>query len=199
LSAAANTLYNHSMVSAEENLPTNYPLGWTERITLEDGVQVTVRPIYPADAPRLQEGFSHLSPQTIYFRFLDAANQLSDKQAQLLANLDYENQMAMVAAIEEEGEERLVAVARYAMVGAAIPGAAETAVVVRDDFHGRGLGTSLYAHLIRYAQAHGVRTFTATIHQSNAGIVNFIRRSGLTFERCMLEPGVFLFTIKLGD
>lgn len=168
-------------------------------MVLENGVTVTIRPIIPADAPRLQEGFMHLSSQTIYLRFLEAANQLSDSQALRLATLDYESQMAFVGAIEEDGEERLVAVARYALIGADKPGAAETAVVVRDDFQGRGLGTLLYSFLIRYAQAQGIKTFIGTVHQSNTRIITFIKRSGLAFERRMIEPGIFEVNIKLSD
>jgi acetyltransferase len=178
-------------------LPANYPSEWIETVTLANSEMVTIRPILPGDAPRLQEGFTHLSSESIYYRFLDTAKQLSDKQANQLANLDYLIQMALVASIVEEGDERLVGVARYALVGEKEPGAAETAVVVRDDFQGRGLGTLLYERLIRYARQHGVKYFTSTIHQSNAKVMKFIRKSGLTFEREMIEPGVFLVRIFL--
>jgi GNAT superfamily N-acetyltransferase len=178
-------------------LPANYPSEWVETVTLSGGETVTIRPILPGDAPRLQEGFTHLSSESIYYRFLDTARQLSDKQAHQLANLDYLLQMAMVASIVEENEERLVGVARYVLVGEKEPGAAETAVVVRDDFQGRGLGILLYERLIRYARQHGVKYFTGTIHQSNAKVMKFIRKSGLHFEREMIEPGVFLVRIYL--
>ena len=199
VSTATNAMYNQHMANTEAAQPANYPVGWNETLIMENGAEVTIRPILPADAPRLQEGFSHLSPQTIYFRFLEAANQISDNQALRLASVDYESQMALVAAIKEEGQERLVGVARYALVGAEDPGAAETAVVVRDDFQGQGLGTRMYAQLIRYAQIHGVKNFVGTIHQSNVGIITFIKRNGLTFERHMVEPGVFQITVKLSD
>jgi acetyltransferase len=170
---------------------------WIEDVTLKDGSQVTIRPILPEDAPRLQEGFSRLSPETIYYRFLESASQLSDAQARRLAALDYHSQMAFVATIIEDGEERLVGVARYAIDPSREPGAAETAIVVRDDFQSRGLGTLLYKHLIRYARLHDVRYFFGTVHQSNARVMQFIRSSGLSFRREMLEPGVFLIKIYL--
>lgn len=170
---------------------------WTKEVTLKDGSQVTIRPIVPEDAPLLQEGFSRLSAETIYYRFLESASQLSDVQARRLATLDYHNQMAFVASIAEAGEERLVGVARYAIDPSRDPGAAETAIVVRDDFQGRGLGTLLYKQLIRYASLHDVRYFFGTVHQSNARVMQFIRSSGLSFTREMLEPGVFLIKIYL--
>jgi acetyltransferase len=105
--------------------------------------------------------------------------------------------MALVAVIEEQGIERLIGVARYAFSPEHGPGAAETAVVVRDDYHGRGLGTLLYKRLILYAQQHGVTMFIGTIHQSNSVVMKFIRKSGLPFEREMIEPGAFLVKIHL--
>jgi acetyltransferase len=178
-------------------LPPNYPVDWVSTATLENGAVVVVRPIRPDDAPRIQHGLTHLSAETIYYRFLDATNQFTEEQALRLASLDYFHQMALVATVMEAGEEHLVGVARYAMVGAEAPGVAENAVVVRDDYQRLGLGTVLLERLFRYASQHGVTTFTASILQSNARIMNFIRRSGLPFERKMLEPGVFQVNIHL--
>ncbi len=178
-------------------LPSAYPVGWEGAVTLKDGLVVWIRPIRPDDASRLQEGFMHLSAESRYYRFLDTARQLSDEQAHRLANLDYQNQMAFVATMIENGEEYVIGVARYARVEGETPGATETAVVVGDDYQGRGLGTLLYIRLIDYARQHGIQAFTATIHQSNTGIMKFIRKGGLPFERKMLEPGVFLVTIYL--
>jgi acetyltransferase len=179
------------------NLPPGYPAEWIEQVRLKDGTLLTIRPILPMDAPLLQEGFTRLSPQSIYYRFLESARQLSDEQAHSLANLDYQDRMALVAVIEEQGIERLIGVARYAFSPEHGPGAAETAVVVRDDYHGRGLGTLLYKRLILYAQQHGVTMFIGTIHQSNSVVMKFIRKSGLPFEREMIEPGAFLVKIHL--
>ena len=81
---------------------TNNLSEWVKEVTLKDDSQVTIRPILPEDASLLQEGFSRLSPETIYYRFLESASQLSDVQARRLATLDYHKQMAFVAAIDEE-------------------------------------------------------------------------------------------------
>jgi acetyltransferase len=184
-------------LSGETSLPINYPATWKESATLKDGQVIQIRPILPCDAPRLQEGFSRLSPQTIYYRFLESASQLSDTMAARLAQVDYQNHMALVASILENGEERLVGVARYVLASEQGIGAAETAIVVRDDYQGLGLGTLLYLRLIDYARLHGVRYFFGTVHQSNTRVMQFIRRSGLPFEREIFEPGVFLVKIFL--
>jgi acetyltransferase len=173
-----------------------YPADYIEEIILKDESLVTIRPIRPDDAARLQQGFSMLSQQTIYMRFLDTAKQLSDSQAKYLSEVDYQQRMAMVGAIEEEGEERLVAVARYDMLPNR-PGQAEAAIVVRDDYQNRGLGKNIMACLIRYARQHGVQAFIATIHTTNNRVIRFIQKSELPYEKVILEPGVWEVKIDL--
>jgi acetyltransferase len=115
----------------------------TETIKLLDGRLVQLRPIRPEDAPLLQEGFTHLSAQSIYMRFLKTAVGLSDNQAHQLASVDYVERMALVGSVIEDGAEHLVAVARYGIIDGDEPGLAEAAIVVRDDYQGAGLGKIL--------------------------------------------------------
>lgn len=178
-------------------LPTKGGTFPIETVKLLDGRSVTLRPIRPDDAPRLQEGFARLSQQSIYMRFLQAANALSDEQAQHLATVDYVEHMALVGAIQEDGIERLVAVARYGTIQGDEPGLAEAGVIVRDDYQGQGLGKMLMKRLLQYGRKHGVRKLVAAVHASNAPIQRFITKSGLPFEKKMLEPGVWEYRIRL--
>ena len=177
----------------------DYPRKYIEKINLRDGTPVLLRPIRPDDAPRLQAGFARLSPESIYMRFLEIFRHLSDEQAREFANVDYRSKMALVGEIEEDGQAQLVVVARYAMAGPQEPGAAEAAIVVRDDFQNRGLGTIAMDRLVRYARDHGVRQFLGTIHVSNARIMHFIRRSNYPFSKQMIEPGVWEIRVHLDE
>ncbi len=177
--------------------PTGYPSEYIGEITLKDGEIITVRPILPEDAPRLQSAFVRLSPQTVYMRFLEAFKELSDKQAHNFANVDYVNQMALVGSIRENEEEHLVAVARYVRISPDDMESAEAAIVVRDDFQNRGLGTRILIRLVEYARDHGVKVLVATVHSSNSRIRHFIQSSGYPVKRTMIEPGVWEFRIFL--
>jgi len=178
-------------------LPEGYPSDWIETVQLRDGMQVLVRPIRPDDAPRLQATFQRLSPQSIYLRFLEAYKELPEKLARRFAELDYHTQMALVAEIQEAGQPSLIGVARYGLVGEQEPLAAESAIVVIDDFQRGGLGTLLMDRLARYARAQGVKYFLATIHHTNAQIIKFIEHSGLATSRQMIEPGVWEVRVRL--
>lgn len=177
-------------------MPVSYPSECEEKISLASGEEVTIRPILPDDAQKLQATFRKLSPQTIFLRFLETFKELSDKQAYHFANLDYLTHMALVALIHEAGEEQLIGVARYAIIENR-PGNAEAAIVVRDDFQNKGLGTILMERLALYAKEHGVQAFVATVHTSNSRIRYFIQRSNLPNQKIMVEPGVWEIKIIL--
>jgi len=168
----------------------NYPAEWVKTVVLKDGTETIIRPIKPEDAPRLQAGFKKLSPQTIYLRFLQSFHELSDKQAQYFATVDYQHRMALVAVVPDDGDEMIIGVARYD-VSDENSEEAETAIVVGDDIQGVGLGKALMMHLIAYAQAHGVKYFVGNIHMNNTVMMNIIKQSGLPFDRKVVEPGVW--------
>lgn len=170
---------------------------FNEVVTLKDGSRVTLRPIRPDDAPRLQEAFSRLTPQTIYMRFLQAAKGLTDQQARELAEVDYQKRMAIVGYILEGGHERLVVVARYGMLERKEQGLAEAAIVVRDDYQMRGLGKIAMQRLVRYASEHGVRGLVANVSANNSPVLAFIRNTGMPFKKKILEPGIWEIIIPL--
>lgn len=175
----------------------DYPEKWVEAAHLEDGTLVCIRPIRPDDAPRLQETFKLLSRQTVYLRFLETFKELTDEQAQKFANVDYLHRMAFVGTIQQSGVEHIIGVARYDTHSRDHCHEAECAVVVRDDYQGLGLGRLLMTRLVQYAQQHDVHTFIGTILMYNAKVMNFIRGSGLPYERDMIEPGVWDVRVSL--
>jgi acetyltransferase len=183
-----------SDLSENSEMIKNYPYEVIEKAELKDGSEVTVRPIRPEDAPLLQAGFSRLSSESIYLRFLETFNQLTDKQARDFSTVDYHKRMALVAEIIEDGQDSLIGVARYAIVE---PGVAESAIVVIDEYQSLGLGTILLDRLVKYARTQGVRAFLATVHFTNARIMRFIKRSGFPMQKKMLEPGVWEIRVSI--
>lgn len=167
-----------------------------ETVALRDGTEAIVRPIRPDDAPRLQALHARLSPESIYLRFLSLHPVLSPAEVERLANVDYRSRMAFVAAREEKGETRLLGVARYDAAGPGRPDEAEAAIVIEDAYQGQGLGTILIDRLLAYAQAHGIRAFTAEINADNDRILHFVRRSGLPAEK-RLREGVWEVRVRL--
>ena len=135
-------------------------------------------------------------PLDIYLRFLGMRPVLPPDEAQRLASVDYHTRMAFVATREEGGEEIILAVARYAAIGADKPDLAEAAIVVEDGYQGKGLGTLLAERLVTYARMHGIRAFLAEVSAENAWAMQFIQRAGLPVEK-KLESGVWKIEVKL--
>ncbi len=168
-----------------------------EAVTLRQGLQVIVRAIRQDDAPRLQALHARLSLETILFRFLRYARELSAKEAEYLAHVDYATTMAFVATITQGSEERIIAVARYAAVPSSEPGLAEAAVVVEDSYQRQGLGTILSDRLALCAREHGIRTFVAVVHSENTQVIRLMRHCGLTFKVAKRENEAMEIRIDL--
>jgi acetyltransferase len=168
-----------------------------ERVILEDSTPVDLRPVSPSDAEALKALFHRLSPESVYYRFLEVRKDLSMEQARRFAQVDYRTTMAIVAElVVESGVGPLVGVARYGRSESSPSGFSEAAIVVEDAYQGKGLGTALLLKMVNYAQSAGIKGFHATIHQSNSRILSFIKSSGLPSDR-RLEGGIWEIKVYL--
>jgi acetyltransferase len=163
---------------------------------LKGGEEAALRAVRPDDTDRLIGLFHRLSPESVYYRFLEARRHLPRSQAELFAKVDYETTMAIVATLTRDGDEDIIGVARYALIEPSSEGVAEAAIVVEDAYQSQGLGTELLRQLVTYAAAHSVRAFRATVHQSNSRILRFIERSGLPTTR-HLDGGVWDIVVEI--
>lgn len=98
--------------------------------------------------------------------------------ARILANVDYEKRMAIVA-VAPGGQ--LIAVARYDYDDEAKE--AEIALVVQDHWQGKGLGTILMTELLQYAEAKGIRRFRAYVLAENRRMLDLLGRLTQVLER----------------
>jgi RimJ/RimL family protein N-acetyltransferase len=132
---------------------------------LSDGTRVRIRPVVPADKPRLQAALARLSRESIRRRFLVPKPSLSAAELRYLTEVDGFDHLALVA-VREDDREQVVAVARCVRTQ---PGGttAEFAIVVCDALQGKGLGTVLARALAEAARAVGIRRFVATTLADN--------------------------------
>jgi acetyltransferase len=169
-----------------------------ESFQLADGTRATIRAIRPDDAPRIQAGFSELSAESIYYRFLSTITGLSDAEAARLATVDYENRMALVATLMGDEGERIIAVARYAR-SAPASDQAEFAVVVGDHYQKQGLARMMLKHIARYARQHGIHIFTGTINGGNLRMRQFVKNCGLPSRVSAGDHGELEVEVLLGE
>jgi acetyltransferase len=151
-----------------------------------DGHKLSSRLIQPADAPLLLDLFERLSSETRRRRFHIAVDHVSEelkRQTALeLAHVDNRTQGGAVLALDkdEQGQPHIVGVARLARpAGQPDHPEAEAAIVVRDDFQGRGVGTELLRRMVLLAKQMQVKTIIAAIEADNLAAIKLFRALGL--------------------
>jgi len=144
----------------------------------KDGYWLYARLIQPEDHPRLVTLFDLLSSQARRRRFHANVDHLSaeaiDSRAYTFATVDNLQTGGAVVAIDYRGSgQKIVGVLR---LGAPEKGVAEVAVVVRDDFQGRGVGRALMQRLQTLARQMGVHTVVAVVEADNLPALRLFRR-----------------------
>ena len=152
-----------------------YPWADERQETLPKGERILIRPARLADDRALQDLLYRLSDETVYRRFLAHRRTHPRAEVQELVDLDYEANMALVAALPDSGE--LIAIARYDLDPAT--NLADVAFVVRDDWQGRGVGSALMRRMAEIAQSRGCAGFTLDVLTSNRPMLSVIHHSGL--------------------
>ena len=162
-----------------------YPVELTEHRQVGPA-RLTIRPIRPEDAAAHTAFFSRLSPQDIRFRFFSAMRELSPEQTARLTQIDYDREMAFIAADETTGDT--VGVARLACDPDGRSG--EFAVIVQPDMKGRGLASHLMRRLIAWARMRGLTEVVGQVLADNQPMLAFVRHLGFTVHRMAEDPEV---------
>lgn len=154
---------------------------WHEHIRLSNGREVLVRPIRPADADPLRQGFPLLEPDEIRQRFLHAVSELSPDMAEKLVRPDAKREFALVAAEPLPPGEALVgAVARAAITDNGRE--AEFAILVSHYIAGMGLGRHLMRRLVRWAKGRKLEKLWGDVLEHNQPMLALAQSLGFRRE-----------------
>ncbi|MEY3295213.1 MAG: hypothetical protein RLZZ451_1261 [Pseudomonadota bacterium] len=150
-----------------------YAVEHEQWIDLKDTRRVLVRPSTSSDGPGIRELFHQLTDRDRYTRFFRKVRGLSDRDVQRLCNLNFETEVAFVAAFGERENPQIVGQACYFVD----PGTnlAETAFMVHPQWQGSGLGTALQRCMAAHARQRGVRGFVAEILADNEKMIRLAR------------------------
>jgi acetyltransferase len=172
-----------------------YPVDMVMQIRLADGTRATLRPIRPEDAALEKEFVAGLSPETMHLRFLSALRALTPQMLARFTQVDYDREMAFVALVESAGREREIGVCRYA----ALPDGqtCEYAIVIADEWQGKGLGRIMMRRLIEVAQASGYKSMVGFVLASNENMLQLCARLGFVAASDADEPMLRCVTLAL--
>jgi GNAT superfamily N-acetyltransferase len=143
------------------------------------GDLVAVRFVRPRDAAALQGYFRALSPRSRYNRLMGAVSELPKAQLDKFTHAGEDGSSSVVATVETDGDEVIVAEARYAFDPDT--GHFELGLSVDDRWQGQGIGAALLANLECRAAAFGADQLFGDTLRSNDAMLHLARKSGYSF------------------
>lgn len=178
----------HPVEVPDEALPRPairpYPRQYVERVTLEDGTEVLVRPIRPEDEPLVARFHEALGEESVYLRYagpLALEGRVAHERLARKCFIDYDREMALVA--ETEGPEGPVLLGIGRLTKLPATNTAEFGLLVADSAQGKGVGTALLARLVRYGRDEGVGRIVAEILARNRPMQRVAEKLGFRIVR----------------
>ena len=149
--------------------------------TTKDGAHVELRPIQSNDEQRMIEFHRNVSERSVYMRYFESlslARRTAHPRLSRICLIDPERETVLVALEREEKsiERKIVAVGRLSKLPD--PRKAEVALLVVDQWQGRGLGTELLHQLIQAARSQKLTQIEAEMLRDNIAMQRVLKKFG---------------------
>ncbi|HTS37032.1 MAG TPA: bifunctional acetate--CoA ligase family protein/GNAT family N-acetyltransferase [Candidatus Solibacter sp.] len=164
-----------------------YPTQYIFQSRMKDGAAVTIRPIRPEDEPLMVSFHSTLSERSVYLRYfcsLSLNTRIEHERLVRICFAGYDRGFALVADRKDpmSGQHEILGVGRFSTIRR---GEAEVAVLVSDQWQGRGLGTELLSRVVRVARAEKYSRLSGEILRDNLPTQAIFKKVG--FKLHLLE------------
>jgi acyl-CoA hydrolase/GNAT superfamily N-acetyltransferase len=173
-----------------------YPVELEKRVTLKDGTQLLLRPIKPTDERLEQDLLYSLSDQSVYLRFFSLMNAFPHERVQYYTTVDYDEHMAIVVIVETNGEEQMIGVGRY--IKEKDSDLAELALLVHDDWQGKGVGTMMHDYLEQIARSRNIGGFKGEVLEQNKRALHLFTRLGRK-AKTEYDQGVYTVSYRFDE
>ncbi|HEX6822856.1 MAG TPA: bifunctional acetate--CoA ligase family protein/GNAT family N-acetyltransferase [Candidatus Sulfotelmatobacter sp.] len=175
-----------------------YPSQYVHQWQFKDGTAVTIRPIRPEDEPLMVQFHTTLSERSVYLRYfcsLSLSTRVEHERLVRICFASYDRGFALVAEHKnaESGQPEVLGVGRFSAVTAS---EAEAAVLVSDQWQGRGLGTELLASVTRVAQREKFKKLSGEILRDNLATQAIFKKVGFKLQ-AMEDPSSVCAVLKL--
>ena len=157
-----------------------YPAQYVWEWLMKDGTPVTIRPIRPEDEPLMVQFHTTLSERSVYLRYFCSLSLSTRVEHERLVRIcfgSYDRGFALVAdrTNPETGRHEVIGVGRFSAITRT---EAEAAVLVTDQWHGRGLGTELLASVARVAREEQFQKLSGEILRDNLATQAIFKKVG---------------------
>jgi len=180
--------YNHLAIHP-------YPIHLVTDEQLNDGTDIVIRPIRPEDAEIEQAFIRGLSAESKYFRFMNSIHELSLEMLVRFTQIDYHNEMALVAINPDPKGEEEIGVARY--MTNPDKKSCEFAIVVSDKWQGKGIARLLMNKLIDIARNRGLEVMEGQVLANNYRMLELMTSLNFQIGNDPNDSGIKLVTTKL--
>jgi len=170
-----------------------YPEELRKHVVLKDRTEVLLRPIKPSDATLKQDLFYSLSKDSVTKRYLGSLRAMPLRRLWPYVIVDYEDEMVLVGTVMEEGRENIIAIGGYSRIPST--DLAEVALVIKDEWQNRGLGTLLFNYLVEIAKNKGLTGFTAWVLSDNTRMMHVFKKCGYPM-KYRLEGDLYHVTVE---
>jgi GNAT superfamily N-acetyltransferase len=150
-------------------------------VTLADGARAQLRPLTPADKPRVQEAFRRLSRTSRFSRFFTPLEVLDGALLDRLTSADGVNHVVWAALDPDLPDDPGMGAASF-WRSRSDPTEAEFSVTVADEHQGRGIGTLLLATLWILARRVGIERFRLVALSENFPVLHWMETIGATID-----------------
>ncbi|MGA8658782.1 MAG: GNAT family N-acetyltransferase [Chthoniobacterales bacterium] len=175
----------HDPDLTDEELPRlairPYPMQYIFSKTLSDGTSVRLRPICPEDEPLVAEFHKTLSEDTVHYRYfglLKLEYRIAHSRLMRICFNDYDCEIALVVErkMPNTGERQILGIGR--LIKNHGIDEAEFAIVISDQWQGKGLGTELLSRLLDIGKQEQIGRIVAYILPDNLPMQRVCKKLG---------------------
>jgi acyl-CoA hydrolase/GNAT superfamily N-acetyltransferase len=156
-------------------------------VEFRDGLKAHVRAVKTTDESMVRDLFYQLSKGSVYFRYFSPRRSMPHQNLQKYVNLPEEQGISLVITVGPKERRRMIAEGRFVQTDD--DPLADAAMMVDEEYHGKGIGTFLLTYLIELAKERGVPGFKADIISSNAPPLRILEKLPYNVES-RVEDGV---------
>lgn len=150
-----------------------YPVRYEQTIEI-NGIPITFRPAKPVDQRSVQEHYYTMNRGDIVSRFFHEKKSFVHDQIETTYEIDYINDLTIVATIGELGFEKIIAVGEY--FRNTIINMAEIAFSVSREYQSMGIAQILQAKLAMAAKDNGIKGLIAYTSPQNKGMIRLFNK-----------------------
>ena len=180
--------YNHLAIHP-------YPAHLVKQVQLNDGTDIVIRPIRPEDAEIEAEFIRGLSKESKYFRFMNSLQELSQEMLVRFTQIDYHNEMALIAVHPVDSGEEQIGVARYTTN--LDKKSCEFALVVSDQWRGRGIAHHLMTRLMQIARDRDLEWIEGQVLGNNVRMLALMKSMNFQITNDEEDPSVKVASARL--